>query len=67
MTYSILIPAHNEEAYIGNCLQSVKSAADKIPEPVEVIVALNRCTDQTADIAARHHASIVREDSKNLA
>jgi glycosyltransferase involved in cell wall biosynthesis len=67
MKYSVLIPAHNEEAFIGKCLHSIKAAADQIPDPVEIIVALNRCTDQTAEIAARHHAVIVNEDSKNLA
>ena len=65
--YSVLIPAHNEEGFIGDCLQSVESAADQVPEPVEIIVAINRCTDRTADIAARHQAVIVNEDSKNLA
>ena len=67
MKYSVLIPAHNEEAFIGDCLQSIKYAADRVPDGVEIIVALNRCTDQTADIAARHHAVLVKEDSKNLA
>jgi glycosyltransferase involved in cell wall biosynthesis len=67
MKYSVLIPAHNEEAFIGQCLQSIEAAADQIPDPVEIIVALNRCADQTDVIAARHHAVIVIEDSKNLA
>jgi len=26
MKYSVLIPAHNEEAFIGDCLQSIKFA-----------------------------------------
>jgi|GEM_PF-1685401 len=25
MKYSVLVPAHNEEAYIGNCLQRFKT------------------------------------------
>ena len=67
MKYSVLIPAHNEAAYIGHCLQSIESAAKYIPDSVEIVVALNRCTDQTAEIAARHHAVIVTEDCTNLA
>jgi len=67
MKYSVIIPAHNEEAFIGKCLQSIKSAADQVPGEVEIIVALNRCTDQTADIARSHQALIVKENSKNLA
>ncbi len=67
MKYSVLVPAHNEEGYIENCLQSIKSAADNVMDEVEIIVALNRCTDQTADIAAGFQAVIVNEDRKNLA
>ncbi|MEE4265988.1 MAG: glycosyltransferase [Desulfobacteraceae bacterium] len=67
MKYSVLVPAHNEEGYIGNCLQSIKSAADNVTDEVEIIVALNRCNDQTADIAAGYQAVIVNEDRKNLA
>jgi glycosyltransferase involved in cell wall biosynthesis len=67
MKYSVLIPAHNEEAFIGDCLLAINSAAEKVQHGVEIIVALNRCSDQTAEIAAGHHAVIVNEDSKNLA
>jgi glycosyltransferase involved in cell wall biosynthesis len=67
MKYSVLVPAHNEAAYIGNCLQSIKDAAENVMDKVEIIVALNRCTDQTADIAAGYQAVIVKEDRKNLA
>ena len=56
MKYSVLVPAHNEAAYIGNCLQSIKDAAENVTDEVEIIVALNRCTDQTADIAAGYQA-----------
>jgi len=34
---------------------------------VEIIVALNRCTDRTEEIALKHSAKVVREDSRNLA
>lgn len=67
MKYSILIPAHNEEAYIGQCLQSIKDATEKISADVEIIVALNRCRDQTAAIAASHQAVSIIENGKNLA
>ena len=67
MKYSVLIPAHNEEAYIGPCLQSIQDAAEKITAEVEIIVALNRCSDQTAAISAGHQAVSVIENSKNLA
>lgn len=64
---SLVIPAHNEEKYIGRCLASVKAAAAHIDTPVETIVVLNRCTDSTADIARRFDAAIVKENARNLA
>lgn len=33
---------------------------------VEIIVVINRCTDDTEEIARRHGCVIVREDAKNL-
>jgi glycosyltransferase involved in cell wall biosynthesis len=45
---SIIIPAHNESAVIGRCLQSIFSAA--LPAEFEVIVVCNGCSDSTADI-----------------
>jgi glycosyltransferase involved in cell wall biosynthesis len=67
MKFSIIIPAHNEEAFIGRCLDSIKRATQPYPGETEIIVALNRCTDRTADIAVNQGAIIVEEDAKNLA
>lgn len=39
--FSIVIPAHNEEKYIGHCLESIKEAAEPFQGQVEVIVVLN--------------------------
>ncbi len=52
LTGSIIIPAHNEAAVIGRTLKSLAPAAAE--EGVEVIVACNGCTDDTARIAAEH-------------
>ncbi len=64
---SIIIPAHNEENYLPKCLDSISVAASKIEFPVEIIVSLNRCTDQTEDIAKRYGAISIHEDEKNIA
>lgn len=50
---SIVIPAHNEEAVIEDCLRSVR--AQDYPN-LEIIIVMDRCTDSTADIVARHAA-----------
>ncbi len=65
--FSILIPARNEEAFLPRCLNSIKVAATPFPDQVEIIVALNRCTDRTEEIALKHGAKVVREDGRNLA
>jgi glycosyltransferase involved in cell wall biosynthesis len=65
--FSILIPARNEEKYLPACLDAIRVAAEPFPDQVEIIVALNRCTDRTEEIALDHGATIIREDTKNLA
>ena len=63
--FSVVIPAHNEEHYIGNCLQSVVRAAELVkPDAVEIIVVANRCTDRTAEIAGEFGARVLTNDEK---
>jgi glycosyltransferase involved in cell wall biosynthesis len=46
---SIIVPAHNEEAVLGHCLESV--AEQDVVAPVQVVVAVNGCSDRTLAIA----------------
>lgn len=63
--FSVVIPAHNEEKYIGKCLRAIKSAAKYVlPDRTEIIVVANRCTDKTADIAAKYGARVLTNDDK---
>ena len=63
--FSVVIPAHNEEHYIGNCIQSVVRAAEPVkPDAVEIIVVANRCTDRTAEIARNYGACVLTNDEK---
>ena len=53
----VLVPAHDEEALIGDCLRSLQAAAlcpGLAGEPVEILVALDSCTDATAAVCAAH-------------
>ena len=53
-TFSVVIPAHNEEQYIGKCLEAVEAAAKAVlPCTTEIIVVTNRCTDRTDEIARK--------------
>lgn len=50
MLVSFIIPAKNEEKYIGKCIQSILNSS-RCFETIEIIVADNGSTDETIDIA----------------
>lgn len=55
----VAIPARNEEALLGACLRSVRVAGEALRTArpgirVAVVVALDRCTDASAEVAAGH-------------
>jgi len=64
--FSVIIPARNEEKYIALCIRSVKASALKANMSIEIIVVLNRCTDNTELIAKNEKCIICFEDDKNL-
>lgn len=56
-TVGIVVPARNEEALIGRCLEALAVAVDRLLEVapgcvVDVVVVLDSCTDRTAEIVA---------------
>lgn len=51
LTLSIVIPAFNEERYIGACLDSIAAQSVK---PLEVIVVDNNSTDNTVKVARNY-------------
>lgn len=57
--FSVVIPAWNEAALIGACLDSL--AAQDFADAVQVIVVDNNSHDDTAAIAAAHGALVVWE------
>lgn len=64
MQLSIVIPAYNEEKYIGDCLKSVARALEASAitnERAEVIVVDNNSTDGTAPMAREAGARVVFE------
>lgn len=50
MPISIVIPAHDEEAVLGRCLDAILSGAGPAGD-VDVVVVPNGCKDRTADVA----------------
>lgn len=63
----VLIPAHNEADSIARCLQSIRVAAlhpGLGGEAVEVMVALDACTDATVTICHRYRVGSVQLDAR---
>jgi glycosyltransferase involved in cell wall biosynthesis len=56
---SFIIPAHNEEFWIGRCLDAVGHAMERVGEAHEVIVVEDSSTDATATIARQHGARVI--------
>jgi glycosyltransferase involved in cell wall biosynthesis len=65
MKISLIIPAHNEEKFIGICLEhAIRNSDGKFHE---IIVVDNLSTDKTAEIAKKFPGvRVVREDRKGL-
>jgi len=63
MKVSVIIPAYNEEAYIGKTLQSLK---DQTLSPQEVIVVDNNSKDKTASIAKKYGATVISEKKQGM-
>lgn len=62
---AIVVPAHNEEASIEQCVKSL-SACDAARNPFSVFVVADNCTDQTAVQAQRAGATVlVRNDTEH--
>ncbi|WPB55760.1 glycosyltransferase [Xylophilus sp. GOD-11R] len=65
----IVIPAHNEQDTIDDCLHAAREAATHPAlqgEAVEIVVVLDSCTDATGVIAARRGAICLSADLRNV-
>jgi glycosyltransferase involved in cell wall biosynthesis len=64
---SFVIPAHNEEACIGQTLRALGRAAAAVGEPFEVIVVNDASTDRTAEIVQQHGVELVNVAHRKIA
>lgn len=67
MELAFVIPAYNEEALIGKCLESVIAEVERSGNPADIVVVNNASTDRTREIAASYPGvRIVDEMEKGL-
>ena len=66
MRLSFVIPAYNEQAYLGDCLRSILAQSEKLApgNEVEIIVVNNASTDSTAEVARSFPGVIVVDEQR---
>ena len=64
---SFVVPAWNEASVIGATIDAIHAAARASSEPYEVIVANDGSTDDTAAVAERHGARVVKVAHRQIA
>ncbi|MHC4219391.1 MAG: glycosyltransferase [Planctomycetota bacterium] len=67
MTISFIIPAYNEEHFLGPTLERLTESAEAVGQPYEIIVVADGCTDGTAAIARQHDARVVEVELRHIA
>ena len=64
---SFIIPAHNEAAFIGPCLRSIRGTAQALGLDFEMVVANDDSTDATGDLARAEGAKVVDVALRHIA
>ena len=70
LRFSLIIPAHNEQSYLPELLDTVEAARAHYrgsSSAIEVIVADNGSNDQTAEIAHARGCRVVHEEKRVIA
>ena len=63
LSFSVVVPAHNEEALLGACLDAL--LAQDYPGRVEIIVVDNASTDHTTEVARQRGVRVVHEPERD--
>jgi glycosyltransferase involved in cell wall biosynthesis len=64
---SFIVPAHNEEAWVGRCVSAIRNGAESLGEPHEIIVVDDASSDATAAIARQQGVQVVRVEHRQIA
>jgi len=58
--FAVVVPAHNEEALIARCLESIR--ADRFDPLPHIVVVADNCTDSTAAVARDFGVDVIARD-----
>ena len=64
---SFIVPAHNEEAWVGRCVSAIRNGVESLGQPHEIIVVDDASSDATAAIARKQGAQVVRVEHRQIA
>lgn len=65
----VIVPVHNEERLLARCIASIQQSACSPllqSEPVEIVLVLDSCTDESHAIASRRDVTILVGDLRNV-
>ena len=65
--YAIVVPAWNEEAILGQTVGQLRTIAENLGRPHELVVVDDASTDRTSEIAASLGARVVRVEKRQIA
>lgn len=64
---SFIIPAHNEEAWVGRCVSSIHRAIELLgSRACEILVVDDSSTDRTASVAEENGARVIRVGHRHI-
>ncbi|MFG1928397.1 glycosyltransferase [Cryptosporangium sp. NPDC048952] len=63
---AVVVPAHDEEQLLPACLDALREAARHAPLPVDVLVVLDSCRDDTAKIATDAGVDTLAVTARNV-
>jgi len=64
--FTIIVPAHNEEALLAKTLRTLTTSATAIGEAYEIVVVNDGSTDRTVEIARDHGARVVSVNVRQI-
>jgi glycosyltransferase involved in cell wall biosynthesis len=64
MKLSFVIPAYNEEHYLGDCLKAIFAQKQGLPYEIEIVVVNNASTDRTKEVAKSYPGVVVVDEKE---